>query len=103
MQRHSTHAQPTKIIKFEVVIAQSRATVDVPATEHSEEVESLPVDNDITTGVDLSDSTNPRCWAGVETALNLILPDRYIKAVLPDIIWFLIFLAQPDGYSLHCT
>jgi len=24
----------------------------------------------------LGDSTIPRCWAGVETALNLILPDR---------------------------
>jgi hypothetical protein len=27
-------------------------------------------------------STQPRCWAGVETTANLILPDRYVKDVL---------------------
>lgn len=25
--------------------------------------------------------TSPRCWAGVETAANLILPDRYVGSI----------------------
>lgn len=137
MQRRSTYAQPTKIIKFEVVLAQSRTPVDAPTPERSAEVQSQSVDNGIVslsdssevaqnsqsnmdenqpaaveadasptgneplehdaqfsgeevgigtrketstlTGVSLGDSTNPRCWAGVETAVNLILPDRFVK------------------------
>jgi hypothetical protein len=42
-----------------------------------------------------------QCWVGIETATNLILPDRYVGYFLDSpsnklIIW------KPDGYSFYC-
>ena len=37
-------------------------------------------------------STQPRCWVGVETTANLILPDRYVRSIFVQ--------AKPDWYSV---
>jgi hypothetical protein len=45
-------------------------------------------------------STQPRCWAGIETSANLILPDRYAMDVVVA-NGSLTGILQVNGYSFH--
>lgn len=137
-QGHSWRSQPTKMIKFELVLAHSGPTktistsepplepvADIPSSaslnQIVEEPQShIPVaenghlfsseahkfvrsvrDNKIDRSNDAANiavavtpeeslstpigprfSASPQCWVGVETTVNLILPDRYVNGVL---------------------
>ena len=127
-----SHSQPTRMIKFEVVLAHSRLGEEVsldqlqskpkPDPEHlMDNITKIVNSNEATQehGGDISTtdnnqalllsatentdpeaettneaglSTQPRCWAGIETSANLILPDRYAREVV-------VAQRKPDWYS----
>ncbi|KIM85334.1 hypothetical protein PILCRDRAFT_358002 [Piloderma croceum F 1598] len=57
-------------------------------------------DPDAETTKEAGFSTQPRCWAGIETSVNLILPDRYAMDVVVA-NGSLTSILQPNGYSFH--
>jgi hypothetical protein len=128
-----SHSQPTRMIKFEVVLAHSRLSEEVSLdqlqskpkaeSEHlMDNITKIVNSNEATQehGDDISTTDNnqalllsatartptrrrrqlmklvcqrsPRCWAGIETSANIILPDRYAREVV-------VAQRKPDWYS----
>jgi hypothetical protein len=70
------HRFPTEVDKFVLsVLTRKEPNVLTDAEEtHDAKTEAT---EEVVVGQALS--TRLRCWAGVETAANLILPDRYVR------------------------
>lgn len=109
-QKPLSRSQPSKIIKFEVILAHSRTDANLPENGFVEDAQTeVELISDFPTAdphqtseesaaIDFTTSTEPRCWAGAETTTNLILPDRYVHRV-----WrrsFLIHMRSPMDIRL---